>query len=118
MPQYLIFFPFRIPFKREITRKLSTLRKRVGLQFMLINFHIDTKLNPAFYLIAARKKKKSQIKPHRFFSATDNAVRKKSQFFTKHINSHSLILLPNIQATEPKTVLTPYPNSPDTRAKV
>lgn len=37
------FFPFRIPFKREITRKLSTLRKRVGLQFMLINFHIDTK---------------------------------------------------------------------------
>lgn len=53
------FFPFRIPFKREITRKLSTLRKRVGLQFMLINFHIDTNLNPAFYLIAARKKKRA-----------------------------------------------------------
>lgn len=76
------FFPFRIPFKREITRKLSTLRKRVVLQFMLINFHIDTNLNPAFYLIAARKKTQ-QIKPNRFFSATDNAVRKNLYFLPK-----------------------------------
>lgn len=51
------FLPFRIPFIREITRKLSVLRNRVGLQFMLINFHTDTKINPAFQLISAKEKK-------------------------------------------------------------
>jgi len=45
-----------------------------------MNFHIDTKLNPTFNLIATRKKKR-QIKPNKFFSATGNAVRKISGFY-------------------------------------
>lgn len=62
------FLPFRIPFKREITRKLSVLRNRVGLQFVLINFHTDT--NPCISVDFSKGKKKgrlNQIEPNFFF---------------------------------------------------